>query len=108
MPRFVTFLWAAKNAAQERTNRPHGVFLAAWTGCSARAYRHRCDLPVRRAARSAWRRVVLLARVRVRAPGNRAWLLPCRRRGAYQRYPGSITSVIGPGVIRTPRITIGR
>src|SRR5262249_15840357 len=30
-----------KTRPEERTNRAHGVFVAAWTGCSARAYRHR-------------------------------------------------------------------
>src|SRR5262245_32596967 len=40
MPRFVYFFWGPqKTRPEERTNRAHGVFVAAWTGCSARAYR---------------------------------------------------------------------
>src|SRR5262245_41236083 len=42
MPRFVYFfVGRTKRGPEERTNRPHGVFVAAWTGCSPRAHRRR-------------------------------------------------------------------
>jgi len=68
------------------------VFVAAWTGCSARAYRHRCDHPVRRAARSA-----------ADGPNDpREWVSTRSRFDSFSRI---VRSVRGPGCRRATRRT---